>query len=348
MENNLLDNKNGDIIDKSERFSRTIKSTGNAVFTLFVMCAIFLYIKHYVLILNDVPGFDLNELLAFTLHTFVFFLIILLLSYFCYENIIQWFVSDRKIKEKFESKKALVLKYIGELKVLKSKIENEYSKEESGYICSLMEKDILKHKKKIDNKAMTILDHIMSYYYILIHVFIFVVFLIFSLLLSENEEGYWHYLYAIMLFIIYIITIVIGYRSKEIVGRIILIISILAYVEFANINIMGVAGIGNYKADVMVYMNDNVVDYLKERGVDIDFKSCYEDNKSEESNAKKLKICKTTKGNLRLNNIKVLSSIGKKTFLEYNLDDKNKIRLIFNTKQVEILEKFNIPFKTTK
>lgn len=348
MENNLSDNKNSDIIDKSERLSRTIKSAGSAVFTLFVVCAIFLYIKHYVFTLNDVPGFDLNELLAFTLHTFVFFLIILLLSYFCYENIIQWFISDRRIKEKFESKKVLVLKYIEELNALKSKIEKEYSQEESGYICNLIDKDILKYKKKIDNKAMNILDRIMSYYYILMHAFIFVAFIIFSLLLSENEEGYWHCLCAIVLFIMYIITIVIGYCGKEMAGRIILIISILAYVEFENVNIMGIAGIGNYKADVMVYMNDNITDYLKERGIDIDFKSCYEDNKTEESNAKKLEICKTTKGNLRFDNIKVLSSIGKKTFLEYDLDGKNKIRLTFNTKQVEILEKFNIPFKVTK
>lgn len=271
MENNLSDNKNGDIIDKSERLSRTIKSAGSAVFTLFVVCAIFLYIKHYVFTLSDVPGFDLNELLAFALHTFVFFLIILLFFYFCYENVIQWFVSDRRIKEKFESKKVLVLKYIEALNALKSKVNKEYSKEECEYICSLIEKDTLKHKKKIDNKAMNILDRIMGYYYILMHVFIFVAFIIFSLLLSENKEWYWHCLCAIVLFIMYIITIVIGYCGKEMAGRIILIISILAYVELENVNIMGIAGIGNYKADVMVYMNDNITDYLKERGIDINF-----------------------------------------------------------------------------
>ncbi|MBZ7996642.1 hypothetical protein AVCANL279_04790 [Campylobacter canadensis] len=200
-------------------------------------------------------------------------------------------------------------------------------------------------------KKNKIIDTISNVAFIVIFCSIHFLFLLVSLLFLENDDfldEQLDYIYQITFFYLFSIIVFTFKPSCIKYFRIFYLVCLVLYFIFTNLNIEKRAGIGNYKADVMVYVNDNVIDYLKERGIDINDKSCYENNKMEESNTKKLKICKTAKGNLRFNDIKILSSIGKKTFLEYDLDDKNKIRLIFDTKQVDILEKFNIPFKTTK
>lgn len=271
----------------------------------FVLLSMIVYVMYFVFYIGEYPSYNIEDVINFTISYIVWFLLIASLLYFPYEVAVLTMQLDIKKQAKITISGGYIL------------------------IC------------------MTI---------------VFIYINLFSSLLANEEDILYQLLWNFVLLVVYCVLLCLAYKTHDFnIMRIYFLIFLFIYLVFSNINIIGRAGIGNYYANIIVETASFDRVYLNEKSIKVqDINICEEGKKDKNTQEEKQSIAEnapkenTTKESkdiycidkniIRFDNIKVLLSVGKKTFLEYKVNDK-AIKLNFDSSKVKFIKKQNIPIE---
>lgn len=304
---------------------KTISEIGQVVQNLVIvlvflwfLISIIIYCKHYVFGIEDFPDFSMEDLLTLGFHVGVWFMFLIFIPLGCYLFAVMYSKFTKQDGDKTTDNKTSKCKYLA---MIKSNITIVFNS--TPYIVTL----------------------ILAIMYILLSAY---------LAYESKDKQMW---YALLLCLAYSVLFIFFHRGW--MSIFITILIIISYFVFTYINIMGRAGIGNYYANIIVETTSFDRVYLNQKGIKVqDVNICKQDekdkkiqeekqsiagNNSKENIVKKGKdVYYVDKNIIRFNNIKVLSSIGKKTFLECKVNDE-AIKLNFDSSKVKFINKRNIP-----
>lgn len=269
----------------------------------FVLLSMVFYALYYVFYVGEYPSYSIGDVIGFAIFYFAWFIVVMGFLYFPYEVALLTIQTDLRFRKK-----------------------------------------------------LTISGHIL----IILMTIIFGVFDFLSSLLSDRKYLEGQLISNVILLAVYIFLLVLSYfKTNFNKARIYFLVALFMYLIFSNISIINRAGIGNYDADIIVEITKFDRVYLNQKGIkvqDIDIceqgkkdkntqeeKQSMVENTPQENNAKESKdVYCVDKNIIRFDKIKVLSSVGKKTFLKYKANYK-VIKLDFDSSKVKMIEKFNIP-----
>lgn len=287
---------------------------------LWFISSVILYCKHYVFGIEDFPDFSMEELLALGFHVGAWLMLLLFVPLGCYLFAVTYSKITKQDCDKITDNKTSKCEYWAMIK--------------SNFII-------------VFNSIPYIATFITAIICILLSAY----------LAYEFKDK--QVCYTLIFCLIYSVLFIFARSGKFKISIAILII--IAYFIFTYINIMGRAGIGNYYANIIIETATLDRVYLNQKGIEVqDDNICEEGKKDKNTQEEKQPISENTskenttkeikdvycvdKNIIRFDNAKVLSSIGKKTFLEYKVNDK-AIKLNFDSSKVRFVKKQNTPIE---
>lgn len=270
----------------------------------FILFMVF-YALYYVFYVGEYPGYSIGDVIGFAMFYFAWFIAVMLLLYLPYEGALLTIQTDVKLRGRITK---------------------------SGWVLIIL---------------------------------ITLIFIILNFL--SNFLSDWRYIdiqfaYNVALLLAYFICLRLSNKKRNFnETRIYFLVAIVLYLIISNVSIIKRAGIGNYYANIIVEIASFDRVYLNQKGIKVqDINICEQgkkdkntqeekqsivENAPQENTAKEIKdVYCVDKNIIRFDNIKVLSSIGKKIFLEYKANDK-VIKLDFDSLKVKFIKKRNIPIE---
>lgn len=287
---------------------------------LWFISSVILYCKHYVFGIEDFPDFSMEELLALGFHVGAWLILLLFIPLGCYLFAVIYSKFTKQDSDNITNKQSSKCKYWAMIKSNFIIVFNSIP-----YIAALI---------------TAIMCILLSAY-----------------LAYEFKDK--QVCYTLIFCLVYSVLFIFVRRGALYI--IIASLIIISYFIFTYINIMGRAGIGNYYANIIVETTSFDRVYLNQKGIKVqDINICKQDEKDKKIQEEKQPISENTskenttkeikdvycvdKNIIRFDNAKVLSSIGKKTFLEYKVNDK-AIKLNFDSSKVRFIKKQNTPIE---